>query len=506
MLKKKYEYYVRLDSKLILVIDSDIVEYLKNKLDVDGNIRDEVYNVLRNERETQLFKLALWVNNDYYNTVHPNGFCLLFSSLACKQKLCVSVSKKRRRDENFSSYDIRKKDSSTFKPRKELFDILNRETEVNNEAKQNIRPYQNKKKKVSKAKVAEEEEIAKRDRADLLQHIESILASNKSRKILLYDTIVKLEIMKYLINHGIPKVYTSAWLTTDEFEGIMKLCGLKHDYAFFREIGFSETENKDFIESCQDQGYLWLSYKFSHFFTFSDILKRVQSSTTVIYRGAHSWLHPNVELEELEELFNALVDLVHDVYRHQNLNASSNSEFGKKKNMERGVVVSEESVSRYNAPIVVHDSDLEVDCNNKADASTTIDPSLFQLLERENDSSDPTPAEVRRLKVRPIKVRPIQVVEIPAETLSQVEAIGEKNHLYFKIVDDKRHKRQRCSVCKKHLTSFACASCYYYKKKVKYVCTERYIFHDFTRVLTEWNICKCNHENSQDSSKKDYLI
>jgi len=98
MLKKKYEYYVkannRSNSKLILMIDSDIVDYLKNKLSVDGNVRDEVFNVLRNEQETQLFKLALWVNNDYYNTVHPNGFCLLFSSLACKQKLYVSVSKK----------------------------------------------------------------------------------------------------------------------------------------------------------------------------------------------------------------------------------------------------------------------------------------------------------------------------------------------------------------------------------------------------------------------------
>jgi len=318
--------------------------------------------------------------------------------------------------------------------------------------------------------------------------------------------------MKYLINHGIPKVFASAWLTTDEFEGIMKLCGLKHDYAFFREVAFSETENKDFIERCQDQGYLWLSCKFSQFFTFSDIFKRVQSSTTVVYRNAHSWLHPNVEIEELEELFNALVDLVHDVYRHQNLNASSNSELCKRNNMERGVVVSEEFVSGSNAAIVVHDSDLEVECNNKADASTSIDYSQFPLLERENDSSNPTPAKVRTLKVRPIKVRPMKVVEIPAQTLSQVKAIGENHHLYFKIVDDKRHKRQRCSVCKKHLTSFACASCYYYKGLVKYVCAERYTFQDFTRVLTEWNMCKSSHENSPenrhdiDCSQNDYLI
>jgi len=128
MFRNKYEYYVktsnRSESNLILLIDCDIVEYLKNKLEnVSGNIRDEIYNILRNEQQKQLFNLALLANDDYYESVIPRGYCLLFSALACKQKLYVSVSNERRRNRNFSTYDIRKRDVSSFEPRKGLYDI-----------------------------------------------------------------------------------------------------------------------------------------------------------------------------------------------------------------------------------------------------------------------------------------------------------------------------------------------------------------------------------------------
>jgi len=350
-------------------MDCDIVKYLKNKLEgVSGNIGDEIYNILRNEQEKQLFNLALLANDDYYESVIPRGFCLLFSALACKQKLYVSVCNKRRRNGNCSIYDIRKRGVSSFEPRKVLYDISIRKKadEADNKAKQEKKSTKNVISKV-KDKIAQEEEkqntIAKENRNDLTEFIEFILKTNEEKKIILYDAATKLETMKYLIMHGIDEVRSTAWLAVDEFEGILKLCGLQYDYAFFsarRPVGEtfegSDDEqrkasedreiNRYFMEICEDQGYLWLMYHYCQAFTFPAIAKRIQSSTTVVYQNCHSWLQPNVTLDELDEVFDELVTLVYDVYTNRNSNISFHSKVANKINMERGVVITEEFVAR----------------------------------------------------------------------------------------------------------------------------------------------------------------
>jgi len=526
---KNFQYYIKTKNlilKIVLNENQSIDEFVRNKLnkadEFERNSREEIHRVLRNNEEN-MFQFAISASDDFYKSVVPKGYCVLFSLLACYQQLFLTVqdhgenkvSKPRNRNcSKQISYSISSRDNLNVEPRVCVYDINNDE-----------------------------------DRIALLQFIDLILERNNTKGSLFLETVSRLQKLKSFIGSKQVNIlkWINYWLPSDQFSAIMDLCGVGSNFALFRnahiadfshlsdkkkrkEAEDSYNKDKGFMEKSSEDRYVWLFVDQTHFLNFSDISNRIKYTTVVHYLD-HAWLQPCVSVEELDAAFEELVTLIYDAYSEPGAYKSSIVEKFPNETMERGIIaptlgptiyldaeasVMKDSTTDLKKPSTVKET---VSSNPRLsmesltepkkifiDAATSIDPELFSKESWEeggktfNDAatsmhsdmhSEDIPFQNKKRKREPV------VYSIPAHVLQEVKEKGESDHVCMNVT---AHCRRACSICKRYLSSYICASCLHYKDVVKYLCHTRQMeFENKTlnktiRVLVPWEECRDKHK------------
>jgi len=524
----KYEFYAKLNSNIILKIKlSELNQYIDALIQLCGqNIEsldiDRRATVLADFISTDVsyaaatakkFQLGILKDRNYFESVKPKGYCVLFAMVACKEQLIVKhvADNELRANKRKRKYYIGKISDCNFQ-RREVFNYTNLD--------------------------------------------DSILLTTFVRDLLNDQSLCEEDkrVLNYMLRRLVQKKCHEGddeyYLSSSCFIALMNACGVGKNYALFQGA-------PDILRGDDDgDRTVWLAGAENLDFSIPEILHRIQYTTVVHYKN-HAWLQPNVTSKDIKELLFYLVKHLCLVY-YGGINIDKNTSYmveGCSSQIECGTIVNssndssvlgtevhspplivESTVTAVNSsndssvlgtevhspPLIVestvtavnssndssvlgtevHSPPLTVESNVTAVESAFVSDAFHALnrIESESDSnsSDHNPPETIFSWIDNNDLASmLNRFVLPVPIIKKVYSLGRDHHCYLSIANLNLGGKRKCVVCQKQTRSI-CGSCFIFKGhhlgNIFPVCDMRRC--KLTKKLVITSECKLAHERS----------
>jgi hypothetical protein len=496
-----YEFYAKLNSNIILKIKlNELNQYINEVIqlcgqNLEGFSIDSRTEVLRDfisndasyaEATAKKFQLGILIDKNYFYSIKPKGYCVLFAMVACKEQLIVKhvADNELQETKRKRKYYIGKISDCNFQ-RVDVFNYTNEN--------------------------------------------DSILLTTFVRDLLNDQTLCEEDkkVLNYMLHRLVKKKChegkNECYLSSSSFIALMNACGVGKNYALFQGA-------PDILRGDDDgDRTVWLAGAENLDFSIPEILHRIQYTTVVHYED-HAWLQPNVTSKDVKELLYYLVKHLCLVY-YGGINIDKNTSYmveGCSSQIECGTIVNSSNDSSvlgtevHSPPMIVESTVTAVNSSNDSSVlgtevhspSMTVESTVtavesasvndaFNALNRiesesDSNSSDHNPPETIFSWIQYDDLASmLNRFVLPVPIIKKVYSLGRDHHCYLSIANLNLGGKRNCVVCQKQ-TRNICGSCFIFKGhhrgNIYPVCDMRRC--KLTNRLIVTSDCKLAHERS----------